>query len=75
MKVLFFGVLAECTGKQEIELSDFSDTESLKAYIELYHPDIQKYSYQISVNQNLISGNEKLQNSDEIAFLPPFAGG
>ena len=38
---------------------------------------LEKFSVNISVNHKIINLNQpyKIKNSDEIAILPPFAGG
>jgi len=75
VKVLFFGVLSDITKTMSINIESKKDTDELIKYIESEYPEIKKYKYKISVNRNLIVGNIALNNKDEIALLPPFAGG
>ena len=75
VKVLFFGVLTEVTGtsfKQYYEVKDISD---LKHRIFDDFPLVGHYDYRISLNNEIISSNYELKNDDEVALLPPFAGG
>jgi sulfur-carrier protein len=39
------------------------------------YPAITKLNYQFAVNQHLVEDSFQLNNGDEIALLPPFAGG
>jgi sulfur-carrier protein len=75
VKVLFFGVLAEVTGtncKYYTGVKSFSD---LKWRIEDEFPEIVHYSFRLSVNSEMIDGDPVLNNGDEVALMPPFAGG
>ncbi|MUP47450.1 MoaD/ThiS family protein [Gramella sp. BOM4] len=74
--VKYFGQVAEAVGKTEevldlekgTNLQDFK-TRQVRAY---RIPD--PHSVQIAVNQDLMEEKD-LEEGDEIAFLPPFAGG
>lgn len=77
VKVKYFGVIAEQagTGEETLDLTTIgSEVKDLKAYC------IKKYSLaaddsmQVAINQEL-NKEGKLRAGDEIAFLPPFAGG
>ncbi|WP_421876854.1 MoaD/ThiS family protein [Marinoscillum sp.] len=75
--VKYFGALAEQTGTMEevVDLAQIGmELADLKSHC------IRKYglkddgSMQIAINQQL-GLQRSLENGDEIAFLPPFAGG
>tara|TARA_R100001369_G_scaffold32700_1_gene57369 strand:- start:12041 stop:12277 length:237 start_codon:yes stop_codon:yes gene_type:complete len=76
VNVKYFGVIAESAGKNEevLELKQGSSVKDLK------NQQIKKYqiqdaeSVQIAVNQDL-NNEAELKEGDEVAFLPPFAGG
>jgi molybdopterin synthase sulfur carrier subunit len=76
LTVKYFGVIAESAGKSEevLELEQGSSVKDLK------NQQIKKYqildaeSIQVAVNQNL-NNEVELKEGDEVAFLPPFAGG
>ena len=76
VNIKYFGMIAETAGKTE-EILDLESGVSVK---NLKDRQIQKYkiadpeSVQIAVNKNLNS-NSELKEGDEVAFLPPFAGG
>lgn len=75
IKVLFFGVLAEVTQTMFIHYSDVSSFSDLKHRIEDEFPEIVHYDFRIAVNSVLINDEPELKNNDEVAFMPPFAGG
>jgi molybdopterin converting factor subunit 1 len=74
--VKYFGMLAETAGKKEETLNvaeGISAKELKDLQITTYLiPDAE--SVQLAVNQDLITEVE-LKEGDEVAFLPPFAGG
>ena len=77
VKVKYFGILADSVAKSEEEL--VFDTDSLLDLVtqltEKY--SLQSYDFQIAVNRKIISviSEVRILDSDEIAFLPAFAGG
>ena len=75
MNILFFGVLTDIVEAQRIEIASVSTTDELIIFMELKYPEIRKHNYQIVINQKKIEGNMSINSNDEIAFLPPFAGG
>ena len=76
MKVLFFGVLTEAAGTNELEMETiFKNTTVLKAHLLSRFPALEKYDFKFAVNEELVNGEVLLQKEDEIALLPPYAGG
>lgn len=73
--VLFFGVLTEVTGSSVKVYEDVKSIEHLKMRIADSHPETIHYSYRIAVNNEITDGDLPLKDGDEVAFLPPFAGG
>ena len=74
MKVLFFGVLADVTGNSAIEM-EASDLDTLKKNLSAKFPMLNQYRFQWAVNKEKAEKNMMLNSNDEIALLPPFAGG
>ncbi len=72
---MFFGVLAEKAGQERIFLEGVNNIVSLKKKIFTIYPDLENYSFRVSVNRKLVEDKEKLNKGDEVALLPPFAGG
>jgi len=76
IEVLFFGVLSEITGKQALSLDEnAADTNELNDKLRGEYPEIKTVTYRIAVNHEIIDSNTKLNDGDEVAFMPPFAGG
>jgi len=75
MKILYFGVLSEITGKSE-ENIDFSGTISkLQNKLSEMYPEFIRQRFQISINQEIVDEKQVVNPGDEIALLPPFTGG
>ena len=75
VEVLFFGVLAENAGLDRLSVKGANDVGSLKKKIFEAYPELENYSFRISVNRKLADDKDKLKEGDEVALLPPFAGG
>ena len=75
IKVLFFGVLTEVTGCNVKHYSNVRTIDDLRLRIQDDFPEIVHYNYLISINQEINNAGSELINGDEVAFLPPFAGG
>ena len=75
VKVLFFGVLSDVAGTSVKFYDDVKSSDHLNQRVLDDFPEMVHYKYKICVNNELISKDTPLKNGDEIAFLPPFAGG
>ena len=75
VKVLFFGVLAEVTGTGFKHYRDVKSISDLKIRIQDEFPEIVHYNFRISVNNEITDNDLILKSGDEVAFMPPFAGG
>lgn len=75
VKVLFFGVLTEVTGTNIKNYRDVKSVGDLKIRIQDDFPEVVHYNFRVSVNNEIIENDPKLNDGDEVALLPPFAGG
>jgi len=75
VKILFFGVLQEAAGKQEITLNDICDSKALQNQLQSLIPGLKDYTYRLAINQEIIDSNCTLKEGDVVAVMPPFAGG
>jgi molybdopterin synthase sulfur carrier subunit len=75
MKILFFGVLSELTGSASIDFKYTGSVSSLKNQLSDLYPELANHSYQVAVNQNIASEDTMLSGNEDVALLPPFAGG
>lgn len=73
--VLFFGVLTEVAGTGTKFYIDVKNLEDLRIRIYDDFPEIVHYSFRVSVNNEITADNPDLKDGDEIALMPPFAGG
>ena len=75
IKILFFGELATIVDAKEILVQNMKDTVSLNEHILAKYPSLKNKTYRIALNRELVSERRDLKDGDEIALLPPFAGG
>jgi len=75
VKVLLFGVLMSESGKQILEIEGVKTILDLKEKLEKKFPIFSEYQYQIFVNHEQAQEGKVLKSHDEIALIPPFAGG
>lgn len=74
MEVLLFGIIAEKAGTDRLVVAA-ADTRELKALLAGAMPFLASLSYAIAVDRVLLKDDRALNGSEEIALLPPFAGG
>jgi len=83
VSVLLFAVLRDALGRDEIEVSipvgvgSTPDVAALLAACAAQYPKISSWlpHIRVAVNQEYSSSDTLLQQGDEIAFIPPVAGG
>jgi molybdopterin synthase sulfur carrier subunit len=75
VKVLFFGVLSEVAGTDCRHYMEVKSIHDLNSRIMDEFPEIAHYNYRISLNNEIINSDMVLNDNDEIALMPPFAGG
>ncbi len=75
VKVLFFGVLAELTDTVVKDYREVKSVSDLRLRLEDDFPEIVHYKFRISLNNEIINNDLLLNDGDELALLPPFAGG
>lgn len=74
MKVLLFGMIAEKAGAEFLECAA-PDSMALKHLLEERIDGLANMSYAIAIDRVIVRGNKVLNGSEEVALLPPFAGG
>jgi molybdopterin converting factor subunit 1 len=79
VRVLFFGVLKEITGKtaDEIDVRDGASVRDVLLHYQSQIPQLKSSlsSIALAVNQQYAGVDTKLKANDEIAMLPPVSGG
>ncbi|MEC4678783.1 MAG: MoaD/ThiS family protein [Nitrospirota bacterium] len=81
VKVKFFAVLKGLVGKEEVSI-EIKEGSTLQQLIDQLKGDLpplvdimQQGGILISVNQEVLGKEAIIKDGDEVAFLPPFAGG
>jgi molybdopterin synthase sulfur carrier subunit len=75
VKVLYFGSISEAAGRKEENLETEGKLDQLLSLVEQKYPEIKDIRHRIAINQEINPDIVELSDGDEIAFLPPFAGG
>lgn len=76
IQVLFFGPLTEITGANQIRVESAGNLQELTDVLAAEYPELNKQAYKWAVNKTLVNNHDQpLKDGDEVALLPPFAGG
>jgi molybdopterin synthase sulfur carrier subunit len=76
--VKYFGAVADVTLKKEERLYLEDETNSisgLKTRLEQHYPEIKNIAYTFALNHTAVTEDTLINENDELALLPPFAGG
>jgi molybdopterin synthase sulfur carrier subunit len=74
MKVMLFGAIAELAGSATVDVEARSIGQLRRALADRL-AGLDRWQYAIAVNREVIHEDIPLSGSEEIAVLPPFAGG
>ena len=77
IQLKYFGMLAEAIEKTEetIYVEEGSTISEISMLITTKYPKLQNMNFKLAVNQTIANNNFQVKDNDEIALLPPFAGG
>lgn len=75
IRVRFFGVLAEVAQTRFRHYRDIISFSDLVHRITDEYPGMNQYDYRVAVNGEIVNEEPALSHMDEVAFMPPFAGG
>lgn len=79
VRLLYFAVLRDITGKSEAEVSLREGTRAGDVWQSMRRDYEQLAEYQqppmIAINQTYATAETQLRDGDELAFIPPVAGG
>lgn len=77
IKIKYFGLLAEAMSQTEtiITLKENCTVEELKRILLSIYPALEGKEFKIAVNKNIVTEKAIILPTDELALLPPFAGG
>lgn len=75
MKVRYFGVLSEITMKISEEIEFQGSVSAFKSLLTNRYSEMNDQDFRVAVNQKMVDDAHILTEEDELALLPPFAGG
>jgi molybdopterin converting factor subunit 1 len=79
IQVLYFAVFRERIGRERetIELPEGTDVAGAVAILAARHEPVRALAgrFQVAVNQTVVSAKTPLKTGDELALIPPVAGG
>ena len=75
IQIKLFGPLTDVVGASQIELTNIADTDSLKHKMLNDFPKLKNCQFMVAVCKKISKENIILRPGDEVALLPPFAGG
>ena len=75
INLIYFGSVMDITGMTTESLDSPATLDELKVSLHERFPKLSAVTYRFSVNRQLADGDRQLADGDEIALLPPFAGG
>ena len=77
MTVKYFGMIASSLQKEveKIDINTPINASELSDFLTQKYPVLADLSFQIAVNHQIAGQEDQLHPDDEIALLPPFAGG
>jgi len=75
VKVLLFGSLADRANSSSLIEKNVSDLNELLRNLKNRLPFLGSTVFAVARNQEIVRNNPQLNDGDEIALLPPFAGG
>jgi len=76
LQLKYFGMVAEAIdkAKEEVEIQHRTIAD-LDGELKRKYPQLTTMNYKFALNQTLAGMNEIIKENDEVALLPPFAGG
>ncbi|UII23811.1 molybdopterin converting factor subunit 1 [Fulvivirga ligni] len=79
LKILLFGITKDIIGSESHELTvdkKSAKVKDLRAVLVADYPDLEKLnSLMIAVNNEYAEDNQAIEETDEIALIPPVSGG
>lgn len=77
IKIKCFGLLAEVIKAEEttVILKEHCTVHELKNILLKAFPALAGKEFKVAVNKNIVTENAIILPTDELALLPPFAGG
>jgi molybdopterin converting factor small subunit len=75
IKIRAFGPLSDIIGNETMEVTPPVRLEKLEASLKSRSPELAANVFMVFVNGILQPPSTLIKDQDEVAFIPPFAGG
>jgi sulfur-carrier protein len=75
VKITLFGQLTDITGSSSIAVETVQDTDALVQAVNTLYPAMAGVKYIVAVNKKAVNSNTIINETSDLAFLPPFSGG
>lgn len=75
VNLVYFGSVTDITGMRSEKMNSPATLNELNELLISRFPGLAVINYRLSINRQLTTGDSQLIDGDEIALLPPFAGG
>ena len=77
LNINYFGLIAEATqcNQESIKVPTSCTVAILTQILYQQYAILQEKSFRVAVNRTFVADSQLLEATDEIALLPPFAGG
>ncbi len=75
VNLIYFGSVTDITGMTSEKAEVPATLNELNDWLLARFSGLSKIRFRFSVNRQLVTGDRPLADGDEIALLPPFAGG
>ena len=75
VKVLLFGIFSEKADTSRVTIEGVEDMDALFQRLNAEYPFLNQTKFFIAINKEVVRSNIELSDGDEIAIMPPFAGG
>ena len=77
IQIQFYGLLADLTGTTNTNCSiiEGETVEKLMTSLKEAYPELTEVTFRIAINHEMADTYTPIHSGDQVALLPPFAGG
>lgn len=73
--VHFFGQLTDITGTSVVYFDNPGTLSGLQRELLIRYPALEKKVWVLAINNVLVTGENRIEDTDTLACMPPFSGG
>jgi len=77
LQIHFFGMIAETLKKEQLIIDNYQGNTlgDVEEMLKDNFPELGGFTYKLALNKKMVNKETALEKENEIAVLPPFAGG